>query len=48
MAFRHKLMMNGWIVKLLTICNEVYCMGVAVWGGGCGRWGTGGKGVGNK
>ena len=23
--------MKGWIVKLLTICNEVYCMG----GGGC-------------
>ena len=46
MAFRHKLMMNGWIVKLLTICNEVYCMGVAVWGGGggwsVGDWGEGG------
>ena len=45
MAFRHKLMMNGWIVKLLTICNEVYCMGVAVWGvvgGGLGDWGEGG------
>ena len=33
--------MKGWIVKLLTICNEVYCMGG-------GLWGTGGKGIGNK
>ena len=44
--------MKGWIVKLLMICNEVYCMGG---GGGCmgaGLWGTGGggggEGVGNK
>ena len=42
-------MMNGWIVKLLTICNEVYCIGGWLYeGGGGGRWGTGGKGVGNK
>ena len=33
--------MKEWIVKLLTICNAVYCMGG-------GLWGTGGKGVGNK
>ena len=36
-------MMNGWIVKLLTICNEVYCMGGGCMGGG--RWGTGGRGL---
>ena len=35
--------MKGWIVKLLTICNEVYCMGVAVWGVVCG--GLGGRGL---
>ena len=37
--------MKGWIVKLLTICNEVYCMGgggVAVWGVVCGGLGEGG------
>ena len=39
--------MKGWIVKLLTICNEVYCMGgMTVWGGGGGEfvgdWGEGG------
>ena len=37
--------MKGWIVKLLTICNEVYCMGG---GGGCmggGLWGLGGRGL---
>ena len=32
--------MKGWIVKLLTICNEVYCMGGgAVWGWCVGEWG---------
>ena len=35
--------MKGWIVKLLTIRNEVYCMGVAVWGVVCG--GLGGRGL---
>ena len=23
---------DEWVDKLLTICNEVYCMGVVVWG----------------
>ena len=35
--------MKGWIVKLLTICNEVYCTGGGCMGGGL--EGTGGKGV---
>ena len=39
--------MKGWIVKLLTICNEVYCMGGWLYGGGggvvCG--GLGGRGL---
>ena len=40
--------MKGWIVKLLTICNEVYCMwggGGGVAGMGGGLWGTGGRGL---
>ena len=36
--------MTGWIVKLLTIRNEVYCLGGGCMGGGL--EGTGGKGVG--
>ena len=42
--------MKGWIVKLLTICNEVYCLGGGCMGVVCGGglWGTGGKEVGNK
>ena len=39
-------MTKGWIVKLLTICNEVYCLGVAVWGGGL--EGLGGRDGGKK
>ena len=35
--------MTGWIVKLLTIRNEVYCLGGGCMGGGL--EGTGGKGV---
>ena len=35
--------MKRWIVKLLTIRNEVYCLGGGCMGGGL--EGTGGKGV---
>ena len=35
--------MTGWIVKLLTNRNEVYCLGGGCMGGGL--EGTGGKGV---
>ena len=35
--------MKGWIVKLLTICNEVYCMGGGCMGVVCG--GLGGRGL---
>ena len=35
--------MKGWIAKLLTICNEVYCMGGGCMGVVCG--GLGGRGL---
>ena len=37
--------MKGWIVKLLTICNEVYCIGGWLYGGWKARIQGGGGGA---
>ena len=39
--------MTGWIVKLLTIRNEVYCLGGGCMGGG-GGGGVGWRGLGSQ